>query len=263
MVDNDKKYALITGASKGIGKCIAEELGKRKYNLLLVARSETELQTLASQLASSYSVATDFLAIDLALSEAADKVVEWCKHKGYSLSILVNNAGYGTWGKFEMLDLNSQLDMLHLNMLTLVKLTHNFLPKLKSGPSSYILNIGSTAAYQAVPTLSLYAASKAFVLSFSRGLSFELKDTSVSVTCVCPGPVNTHFVDRAGLQAIKATAEKFGMTPEEVAHSSVTAMFAKKREVVPGFLNKVSTFLIRFVPKLWVEKTAASIYNKI
>ena len=254
-------YALITGASKGIGKSIANSLAKRKINVLLVARSQEALIQLAHELQTQYGIQAAYLAIDLAETGAAQKVKNWCYQNAYSVHILVNNAGYGTWGRFDALTLKAQSEMLQLNMLTLVEMSYLLLPELKLHNQSYLLNVASTAAFQAMPSFSLYAASKSFVLSFSRGLRYELKDSRISVTCLCPGPVNTGFVDRAGLSFMKAKAEKFGMMPDEVAETAIKAMFQKKSQIIPGFLNKISVFIIPFLPKKWVEQIAANIYN--
>lgn len=256
-------FALITGASKGLGRSFALQLSAKKFPVLLVARSADALADLAKEIQDKHQVPCDFLALDLANEEAAAKVAHWCQSKNYSVSILINNAGYGLWGNFDGLSLESQMDMLQLNMLSLVRLTHLFLPELKRHPQSYVLNVGSTAAYQAVPTISLYAASKSFVLSFSRGLAFELKGTSVSVTCLCPGPVNTSFTERAGMtDTVKKTAEKFGMDADSVASIGLKALFAKKTEEVPGFSNWISAFFVPLFPKSMIEKIAASIYKE-
>ncbi len=142
-------------------------------------------------------------------------------------------------------------------------LTHLLLPALRQQPHAYILNVASTAAYQAVPTLTVYAASKAFLLSFSRGLRYELRDTTVSVTCLSPGATTTDFADRAGMNAaLQATANKVSMTPAQVAQAGVVALLAGEAEVIPGALNKVSAALTALVPKKLTEKIAAGIYEK-
>jgi len=254
-------YALITGASKGFGKSMATVLAKKQYDLLLVARSGGELESLAHELIAAYKIKVQWLPQDLSVPEAADKVMAWITANNYTVSILINNAGYGVWGPFESANLQAQSEMLRVNMHTPVGLCHHLLPMLKAQPESYILNVASTAAYQAVPTFSLYAASKSFVLLFTRGLRQELKGSSVSVTCISPGPINTNFIDRAGLQAIKATAEKYGMHPDVVAEIAIKSMFKKKAEVVPGAVNALSAFATRLVPKTIVEKIAANLYK--
>jgi len=255
-------FALVTGASKGLGKSIALQLAARKIPVLLVARSEHALAALAQEIRGKHQVASDFLAIDLSINNAPAQVLDWCQTKGYPVSILINNAGYGLWGRFDALSLDAQMDMLRLNMLSLTRFTHLFLPELKRHSQAYILNVASTAAYQAVPTLTLYAASKSFVLSFSRGLAFELKGSPVSVTCLCPGPVNTFFTERAGMtDTIKKTAEKFGMEADTVARIGLTAMFAKRKEVVPGFSNQLAAFFVPLFPKSFIERIASSVYK--
>jgi short-subunit dehydrogenase len=255
-------YALVTGGSKGIGKCIAEELAKKKYDLLLVARSENELKELAKQLSTQYGITCDYLPMDLSEIGASGKLYSFCMEKKYDLNVLVNNAGYGLSGPFDGYTLEQHQKMMQVNMNTLVELCYLFLPKLKSQTQAYILNIASTAAYQSVPGLNLYAASKAFVLSFSRGLKYELKKTSVSVTCISPGGTDTNFSNRAKVsaKAIKA-GEKVNMTPEAVAKIAVDGMFAKKTEVITGFVNKLGTFMVWLLPKALTEKVAAGIYT--
>ena len=170
-----------------------------------------------------------WFAIDLAKEKAAEAVFEWVNENQFEVSILVNNAGYGLSGSFENYTADEHAEMLDLNIITLTKLTRLFLPLLLKQRAAYILNIGSTASYQAVPILSTYAASKAYVLSFSRGLYQELKKTNVSVTCVCPGPTDTNFVNRAhiGPKGRKA-AERFNMSPQNVAHDFSRKPFSKE-----------------------------------
>jgi len=255
-------YALITGGSKGIGKAIAIELAKKKINILLVARSVDQLQTTAKEIRDNYHVEVDFLSTDLSLSNAAQTVFNWCIEKRYSVYILVNNAGYGLSGPFESYTAERNNNMLQLNMITTTQMCHIFLPMLKQQTRAYILNIASSAAYQAVPYLSLYAASKKFVLNFSRGLSHELRRTSVTVTCVSPGPTDTDFPTRAELnEKARKAAEKFHVPPQPVAAAAVKAMFAGKREIVVGFVNKLAAFLAWLAPKSITENTAANIYK--
>jgi hypothetical protein len=256
------EYALITGASKGIGRAIARELAARGYNILLVARSEDLLEQLAGELASRNNVAVDWLALDLSTTDAPQNVCDWCHAKGYFISILVNNAGYGLSGPFERYGLQQHWNMMQLNMGTLVGLTRLLLPELHKQPSAYILNVASSAAYQAVPKLTLYAATKSFVLAFSRGLHQELRGTTVSVTCVSPGATDTDFPNRAqlGEKGMRA-AEKFNMSPETVAALAVKAMLARKPEVITGFVNKLGAAMAWLLPKTMVERTAMKIYE--
>jgi len=256
-------YALITGASKGIGRSLAQALAKRQYNLLLAARTEQALQAMAATLSAEYNISVHYLAIDLTLPGAALQVYEWCVQQKWDISLLVNNAGYGLWGYFNELPLAAHQNMLQLNMQLPVELSYHMIPLLKAQPQAYILNVSSSAAYQAIPAMALYAASKAFVLSFTRALRHELKRTSVSVSCLCPGPVNTHFLERAGMENvphIKAAAEKYGMHPDRAAAIALKGLFAKKAEIIPGGLNKLAVLGARLLPKNLVENIAAGFY---
>jgi hypothetical protein len=256
-------YALVTGASKGIGKAIAEELAKQKFNLILVARSESLLHDTANHLKLTYNIDVVYVVKDLSNPAAPEELAKWVIDKNLPLTALVNNAGYGLWGRFEELSLKDQLDMMRIDVDCVVKLTHLLLPLLKKQKQAYILNIASTAAYQAVPTLSVYAACKSFVVLFSRGLKYEFKDTNISVTCISPGATATNFMNRAGMHSEKMlkNADKFNMQPTEVAKCAVSKMLKKKNEVIPGFVNRISVKMTYFVPKGLTEKIAAGLYK--
>lgn len=255
-------YALITGASKGIGKAIATELAKRKYNLLLIARSSEELKKLAVNLSTKYQIQAKYLALDLSQIESAGQVYHWCDTNNYQVQILINNAGYGLSGTFKASSISDNINMMNLNTNTLVQMCQLFLPMLHQQKQAYILNISSTAAYQAVPGLSLYAATKVFVLNFSRGLRHELLNSSISVTSVSPGPTDTDFASRAkvGQKALKA-AEKLNMTPEQVAKIALNGMFDKKAEIVTGFVNQLGVFFAWLLPKSILERVAGNLYK--
>jgi uncharacterized protein len=254
-------YALITGASKGIGRQMAICLAKRKHNLLLAARSAEELNDLKKELQPAYNISVETLSIDLSQQGSSNELFKWITSNSWRVNVLINNAGYGIWGNFGDLLLAEQMNMVQLNVNTLIELSHMMLPALNKEKESYILNVASTAAYQAVPTLALYSASKAFVLSFSRALRFELKDTNTSVTCICPGPVDTGFASRAGLDALSKLAQTFNMKPEIVAEIAIRGMFNKKSEIIPGFTNVISAYAARLLPKGFIERTAAGIYK--
>ncbi|HYO21858.1 MAG TPA: SDR family oxidoreductase [Flavisolibacter sp.] len=254
--------ALITGASKGIGKAMAFELATRGYNLAIVARSEELLKQIKADIEATYKVKVDYLATDLSSATAAQEVFNWASQHHFDVSVLVNNAGYGLSGAFESYPLDQHVNMLQVNCTTLVQLTYLFLPQLKKQSQAYILNISSSSAYQAVPYLSLYAGSKAMVLLFTRGLRHELRKTSVNVTCISPGATDTEFNSRAkiGPKAMKA-AKKVMMTPEQVGKVAIDSMFSKKAEVVVGVLNKLGGLLSWLLPKKLVETTTANLYE--
>jgi short-subunit dehydrogenase len=254
-------YALITGASKGIGRAIAKELASRKINILLVARSENLLADLANEIEKEYRVQCRYLSADLSKPETPDKIYDWCIDQKYPVNILVNNAGYGLSGSFESRTIEEHIEMINVSMLSTIKLIHLFLPQLKQH-KSHILNIGSSAAYQAVPYLSTYAAAKSFIVSFSRALKYELENSNVNVTVVSPGVTDTDFPIRANVpeKGLK-TAEKIAMTPEQVAKIAVNSMFAGKAEALTGFITKATVFFVKLLPKRFSEKTAARFYQ--
>jgi short-subunit dehydrogenase len=254
--------ALITGASKGIGKAIAEHLAKANTDVLLVARSEDLLQELAASLHQAYGVKTDYLAIDLSMDDSPSRIYDWCIENNHKVNILVNNAGYGLSGHFQDHSLLLHLDVMKVNMNVPVELCYYFLPMLLDQKEAYILNIASQASFQAVPGLNIYAASKAFLQSFSRGLQYELRKTHVSVTVVYPGSTDTNFAETAkvGAKALKA-AQTFNMSADKVAEASLNAMFSRKTEATIGMINKVGKFLVWLMPKKMSEKAAANIYE--
>ncbi|HEY5371006.1 MAG TPA: SDR family oxidoreductase [Hanamia sp.] len=255
-------YALVTGSSKGIGKAMAEDLAKRKYNLLLVARSENLLKVLAQEINQQYHVDVKWLALDLSETDAPAKVKNWVAQNNFPVSVLINNAGYGLWGNFHELTLEDQNNMLRLNVLSLVDLTWLMIPVLLSQPKSYILNTGSLAGLQSLPTLNLYAASKALVNSFTRSLRYELKATNISVSLLSPGSVRTGFVERAGMYHMQKMAEKFSMSPEQIAAIALKGMFNERKEIMPGFVNQFSAFMVKILPKSLIENLAGSAYQK-
>ncbi|MEO0312048.1 MAG: hypothetical protein RIQ89_1705 [Bacteroidota bacterium] len=255
-------FAIVTGASQGIGAAIAIELAQRGFSLLLIARSETKLLAVKNDL-SKFQIQAFTLALDLTQPNAMSKITEFIQENQITPTVLVNNAGYGLWGTFENLPLSAQENMMHLNMVVPVKITHALLPILKQQPQAYILNVASTAAYQAVPTLSIYAATKSFMLVFSRGLRKELADSNVSVTTLSPGATKTGFMDRAGMKhpLLVKRANQFSMSMEAVAAFGVKSMLTKKNEVIPGWINKISVAMTYWVPKALTEKIAANLYK--
>jgi len=255
-------YALITGASRGIGKALSIQLAEAGYNLMLIARSATELEDLSFIIKNKYKVDVRYFASDLSAANAPKEVAAWCNSQNTGISILINNAGYGLWGNFSSLSVTEQLNMLQLNINAVVELTHHLLPALKRQKQAYILNISSTAAYQALPSLALYGASKTFILNYSRAIRYELKDSPVAVSCLCPGPTDTGFASRAGLDEFADLAEKFNMSPEEVAKTGLKGMFNKKAEIIPGFLNQLSSFFARHLPSSLVERVSAKLYTR-
>ncbi len=255
-------FALITGASKGIGKEIANQLAIKGYDLLLIARNSYELQMVKEEFEKKYGLKVDYLVADLSESGSVDRIVAWVEEKKIDLRILVNNAGYGLVGQFENYSFEENQRMMQVNMNALVEMCQKFYPYLVGKGQAYLLNIASSTAYQAIPNMSLYAATKVFVLNFSRGLHHEWKSKGISVTVVSPGATTTNFNDRANLQEkARKAAEKITMTAEDVAKLAVDGMFAKKIEVITGAVNKLGAFLAWVAPKAMSEKIAKGIYE--
>lgn len=255
-------FALITGASRGIGKSIAFQFAKNGKPVLLVARNEQMLREVSGEIETTYRIRAPYLAIDLTDKDAPQKIFDWSMKSGYVIDVLVNNAGYGLGGPFDEHPLDDWMNMMQVNMNALVKLTWFFLPELKSKDQAYILNIGSSAGYQSTPFMSLYSATKAFVINFSRGLRFELKGSNVSVTCISPGSTATNFNDRAQLkQKAKDMAKKVEMNADDVAKVAIRAMYKRRTEVIVGVINKLGAFMVWLLPKKLVESTAAKIYK--
>ena len=252
--------ALVTGASQGIGAAIARQLATRGSSLLLVARTQNKLETVAEECRKLGAQDVKILALDLSHAENWTQIIQTASHM--QIDVLVNNAGYGLWGNFSDSDLGELQKNMRLNMDSLVMLTHKLLPVLKKHSRSYILNVSSTTAYQAIPTFAVYAATKSFVLMWSRAIHHELKRSGVIVSALVPGTTDTGFINRAGLQHMTEAAKKVSMTADEVAKIGLDGLFKGKIEVIPGFLNKISAQAVNFIPKKWVEKTAASIYLK-
>ena len=254
-------YALITGASGGIGFALAKELASLKHDVLLVARSADLLKRNCDDLKRQFGVNAAFLTTDLAQPNAVEMVQDWIQKNHFDIDILINNAGFASWGPLKELPMSEIQGMMALNMNTLAGLSKTLIPNLEQHPRAYIMNVSSTAAYQAVPTLSTYAATKAFVLLFTRGLKWELKGTNISVSCLSPGPTSTGFIDRANLGMMKEKAEKFSMKPEQVAKIAVKGMFAGKAEIIPGAVNWISAKFAELVPKVLTEKIAMNLYK--
>jgi short-subunit dehydrogenase len=242
--------ALITGASGGIGKAFAQELAARQTNLVLVARSEAKLHQLAQELQEKYKIQVDVIVKDLTEADAAAAVFDITKSKGLTIDLLINNAGFGDYGDFAQRDGERQVKMVQLNVLALVDLTHKFLPLMRQRRSGSIINVSSIAAFQPIPYLSVYAASKAFVLSFSEALWAENRDYGIRVLVVCPGPTETSFFTEAKFPTAFTSKTNKISTPEEVVNDALNALGKGVSTVISGnLLSKIITNMPRFLPR--------------
>jgi uncharacterized protein len=242
--------SVVTGASSGIGAAIAKELASRGHSLALVARREERLRTLATELTSAYGVAAEVIAADLGNAEGRDRLVEELRSRARVVEVLVNNAGFGHQADFARSPRERMVEMVDLNVGAVVDLTSRFLTGMVDRGRGSVINIASTAAFQPLPGLAVYAASKAFVLSFSEAIRTELRGTGVTVTAVCPGPVRTEFTEVAGIGGVEdRTPGAVWMSADEIAHHAVDGAAHDRRVVVPGTLNRAGALAGQHSPR--------------
>jgi hypothetical protein len=244
---------LITGASSGIGAAFARKLAARGRNVLLVARSEDKLIALCNELGRLTSIRAQYLTLDLRHPDAGAQLFEETQKRELEIEMLINNAGFGSMGDFVKLDPNHELDMIQLNIRALVDLTHRFLGPMRDRKRGTIINVASTAGFQAVPYMATYAATKAFVLSFSEALWEENRSHGVHVMALCPGVTETNFFEAAG---IDRPPMRTIQTPEEVVETALRALPRQKLTVISGWTNWLTVEAERFFPRSFVVKVA-------
>ncbi len=240
-------YTLITGASRGIGEALARRCAQEGQHLILVARSQDKLEALAEELQQMHRITVQVVPLDLLLPEASAHLWQTCQEKQWRVRVLINNAGFGHWGEYALAPLAEQTDIMHLNATVPIALCHLFVPMLQAEPNAHILNVGSISSFQPVPYFSMYSATKALLLSFSRSLRVELQPLDIKVTCLCPGFTQSHFFDRAGTAPL-ISSPRFQMTTEKVAEAAVRGMQKNRAVVVPGTLFKLCTYASRYLP---------------
>ncbi|HLN98791.1 MAG TPA: SDR family oxidoreductase [Pyrinomonadaceae bacterium] len=244
---------VITGASSGIGEVFARKLAARGRNVLLVARSEEKLVTLCNELGRSNSIRAQYVALDLSKPDSAAKLFDEVAKRGLVVDMLVNNAGFGSMGEFSQLDLARELNMIDLNVKSLVELTHRFLQPMVERKQGTIINVASTAAFQAVPFMAAYAATKAFVLSFSEALWEENRPYGIKVMALCPGVTETNFFEAARGQKPPARAAQ---TPEEVVDTALRGLAHGRSHIISGWTNFLMTQSERLAPRSLIIRVA-------
>lgn len=262
MNPNHKETVLITGASSGIGYELAREFAKHGHDLVIVAPIEPELRDVASRLSAEYGVSVKPIAEDLRRESAADDIFAQVAASGLSVQILVNNAGLGRRGQFWDIPLEDDISMIRLNIEAGVRLTKRFLPAMLFNERGRILNTASIAGFEPGPLLAVYHATKAFVLSWSEALATELKDTGVTLTVLCPGPVDTDFFEKAGMVDTPAFQQASVMAPQEVAAAAYASLMAGERVVVPGLANKATALGSRLMPESMQAKKNEKLYTE-
>jgi uncharacterized protein len=245
-----KQTALVTGASGGIGEDLARELAARQYNLVLVARSSDKLEALGHELRQKYGIQSTSIAVDLSTPDAAERLTRELETRQLTIDVLINNAGFADYGEFWTLEANKTAQMLHLNITTLTMLSRALLPGMVARKRGKIMNVASTAAFMPGPLMSVYYASKNYVLALSEGLSEELAGTGVTVTALCPGPTTSGFQARAAMQDSKLVSNTGSMmTSGEVAKQGIAALERGQRVVIPGTMNQILALMPRWMPR--------------
>ncbi len=245
---SESSYALITGASMGIGAAFAKECAKLNKNLLLVSLPGEGLLEKSAALSKEFAVAADYFETDLCEERNIEALFQFVVSKKIRISLLINNAGIGSVGEFEHFSPGFYSRQVKLNALAPVLLTRFFLPLLQAEQQAYILNVSSLGSFFNIPNKEVYCASKSFVFSFSNALRSSLYDTNISVSVVCPGPVDTNERLLKAHQSMKGLAKMAVMSPEAVAQYTMQSVLRKKRIIVPGRLNRMSLLLNRLVP---------------
>ncbi|MGI5375557.1 SDR family NAD(P)-dependent oxidoreductase [Streptomyces sp. CA-251387] len=252
--------ALVTGASSGLGREFAAQLAARGHDLVLVARSRERLEEVAEELGSVHGVKTHVVVKDLSQPHAGRQVAQELADRSLHVDLLVNNAGFGTAGRFEEIAAERDHDLLMVNVVALVDLTHALLPAMLERGTGAVLNVGSTAGYQPSPYLSVYSASKTFVLNFSLALRQEYRGRGIRVTALCPGPVETKFFEVIGTRNA-AVAGSF-TTPEPVVRTALHALDRDRAYVTPGLGNALMAHLTPRRPRTLVAWVGERICRK-
>jgi short-subunit dehydrogenase len=252
------KWALVTGASAGIGTALARELAAGGTHLVLTARRRERLVGLAGELSAKHNVRTLACVADLAQPLGPQQLFSFTEERKISIDLLANNAGFGAYGEFAKLGLDRLIEMTQVNVTAVVHLTHLYLPGMIARGSGDILIVASTAAFQAVPYISTYAATKVFDLHFAEGLAEEVRQYGVRVCALCPGSTETEFFQVAGQ---RNHSKRDPETAEKVAHVGLAALAAGKTAVISGFSNWLGAEAIRFVPRRTVARIAGGIFR--
>jgi uncharacterized protein len=254
--------ALVTGASSGIGADLARSLAQRGHGLVLVARREERLAELAAELASAHGVRAEAVAADLLTKAGRKRLLKAIDGLGLRVDVLVNNAGFGTAGRFQRLDGEREAELVRLNCEVVVDLCGRFVPGMVEHGAGAVLNVASTAAFQPLPTQATYSASKAFVLTFTQALAADLHDTGVTVTALCPGPVRTEFADVAGMTKDAAMLPEFvWVSSPDVAEAGVRGLERGKGVVIPGAINRATAIGGQFTPRSLLLGVGRRVYS--
>lgn len=253
------QWALITGASSGLGAEFARQLASRGMHLILVARRQELMQELATELDTKHGTRCEIIVADLSDPTQPGQVLRQIKSKGITVELLVNNAGFGVVGEVAQADVNRLLEMIRLNVSALTELTYGVLPSMLDRGHGCILNVASLSAFQPVAYMGAYAASKSYVLHFSEALHCELYDRGITVTAVCPGVTRTNFFDVAG--APGWLQKHSSLTVDTVVKRALKTMVRRRQYVVPGWRNFLLTLLVRIASRRRVVKESTRFFR--
>ena len=258
---NKRFFTLITGASGGIGHDLAMVAAADGKNLVLVARSVGKLEQIAEAIRRNYKTEVMPIVADLSDESGVNTLISEISNQNIQINTLINNAGFGDFGDFAKADLAKNMEMIRLNISTLTQLCHFALQEMLKTGNGKIMNIASTAAFMPGPGMAVYYASKAYVLSFSEALTRELKGSGITITTLCPGPTDTDFASAAGLGKSLLHRMLPPATSIQVAKAGYNAMTNGKAIEIPGFMNKLSTFIPRFSPRSLVRNMIYGIHK--
>src|SRR6266550_5552581 len=251
---------LITGASSGIGEAFARKLATQGHDLLLVARSEDKLIALCNELGRSQNIRAQYVAMDLSEPDAPARLLAETVKRNLEIDLLINNAGFGSMGDFAKLDLELELKMIDLNVRSLVELTHRFLTSMRERKRGSIINVASTAGFQGVPFMATYAATKAFVLSFSEALWEENRPYGIKVMALCPGVTETGFFEAAHIE--QRPPGRITETAEDVVDTALRGLKRGKSHIISGWANFLMIESERLVPRSFVARLAGKVLRK-
>lgn len=252
------KIALITGASKGIGKALAYEFAKNGYSLILIARNLAELKELQTDLKNRFQCTSKILSVDLAKPDCIHTILTEFKDDLDKIDVLVNNAGFGAAKKFTDMTVEEVDGMMGVNMVALTNLTYRILPHMVARKQGRVLNVASTAAFGPGPYMAVYYASKAYVYSLSLALRVEYAKDGIDVSVLCPGVTSTEFHARAGTDKTHLV-DMPGMTSEQVAEAAYAGVMKGKRVIVPGFMNKLNVMMMWLTPNSLIARITGAI----
>jgi short-subunit dehydrogenase len=256
-VRQSRPGALVTGASSGIGYELAKILAREGHDVALVARSVDQLEKIAADLRDDFGVRALAVAADLSDPDSPDRIFTQLNQADFGVDVLVNNAGFGTMGRFSRTDIAAQVDMVAVNVSALTHLSRLYAERMVERGTGRIMNVASTAAFQPGPFMAVYFATKAYVLSFSEALAEELRGTGVTVTALCPGPTVTGFQKRAGMEHAPIGGRMVTGDAAAVARAGYAGMVRGRSVVIPGLFNRVGATLPRFFPRRLATRVVA------